>query len=297
MGNVKIRLAIAAMALSFAAAGCATAPRETAAPDPHFKVGKPYKINGRWYRPAIDSSYDQRGVASWYGEQFHGRPTANGEIFDMREMTAAHTTLPLPSLVEVTNLENGRQTVVRVNDRGPFAKNRIIDLSRAAARRLGFEHQGVAKVRVRYLSPAPLPGEKNELDIASAPPLVQPTTVTATAPAGQMNSDQLAGLIGDVDPGRDPVLPPPLSEAAQPGDTHFAIQVAILDNIEHLPALRAQLEHEGPLRIARLDGGADSARYRINLGPFPSETEAADRLENIHKAGYGDAVIVAISPQ
>lgn len=297
MGIPNIRLVFAAAAFALTAAGCATSPRETAAPDPHFKVGNPYKINGRWYRPARDAAYDERGVASWYGDQFHGRRTANGEIFDMREMTAAHTTLPMPSMVEVTNLENRRRIVVRVNDRGPFAKNRIIDLSRAAARRLGFEHQGVAKVRVRYLSPAPLPGENAEPDFAAAPAAVQPITVAAPAPAEEMNSDQLAGLIGDVDPGREPVLPPPLQDAPRRGETLFAIQVAILEDIERLPALRARLQDEGPLRIARLDGGPDSARYRINLGPFPSETAAADRLENIHEAGYGDAVVVAISPQ
>lgn len=298
MGNVKIRLALAATAIALTAAGCATTPRETAAPNPHFKVGKPYKINGRWYRPAVDTAYDQTGVASWYGDDFHGRPTANGEIFNMREMTAAHTTLPLPSLVEVTNLENGRQAVVRVNDRGPFAKNRIIDLSRAAARRLGFEKQGLAKVRVRYLSPAPLPGEKVEPEFAAAPAAIQPITVAASAPDAHENSDELAGLIGDVDPGRDPKLPPPLPETAAPtAENEFAIQVAILDDIGQLPALRAQLENEGPLRIARVDDTADSTRYRINLGPFRSEIEAADRLENIRKAGYGEAVVVSISPQ
>ena len=297
MGNFNIRLALAATAFALTAAGCVTAPRETAAPDPHFKVGKPYKINGRWYRPAVDSAYDKRGVASWYGDQFHGRPTANGEIFNMREMTAAHTTLPLPSLVEVTNLENGRKTVVRVNARGPFAKNRIIDLSRAAARRLGFEKQGLAKVRVRYLSPAPLPGEETEPKFAAATPAIQPITVAASAPAETMSTDELANLLGNVDPGRAPVLPQPLQGDATPAETLFAIQVAILDDIGQLPALRAQLENEGPLRIARLGSAAESARYRINLGPFPSETAAADRLENIREAGYGDAVVVAISPQ
>ena len=128
---------------------------------PHYKVGKAYKINGRWYQPAEDPTYNRTGIASWYGRDFHGRPTANGEIFDMNQMTAAHTTLPLPSLVEVKNLENGRRVTVRVNDRGPFANDRIIDLSRAAARELGFEQNGLARVRVRYLGPAPLPGQRD----------------------------------------------------------------------------------------------------------------------------------------
>ncbi len=298
MGNVKIRMALAASAILFAAAGCATAPRDVSGrpSSPHYKVGNPYKINGRWYRPAVDPSYDRKGVASWYGDDFHGRPTANGEIFDMRRMTAAHTTLPLPSLVEVTNLENGRQAVVRVNDRGPFAHNRIIDLSRAAAQALGFERQGLAKVRVRYLAPAPLPGEKNEPIYANAKPAAQPVAVAVSPSTDAINADELAALIEGADPGRAPNLPPPLPVMEPPPGSLYAIQVAVLDNIEDLPALRARLADEGPLRIARAGDPPDAARYRINLGPFPSESEAANRLETVREAGYNNAVVVAISP-
>ena len=123
-----------------------------------YKVGKPYQVAGVWYVPKEDPNYNRVGVASWYGAQFHAKTTANGETFDMDAMTAAHTTLPMPSLVEVTNLENGRKVVVRVNDRGPFVGDRIIDMSRAAARELDFESKGLARVRVRYLGPAPLGG-------------------------------------------------------------------------------------------------------------------------------------------
>lgn len=123
-----------------------------------YKVGKPYQVAGVWYVPKEDPNYNRVGVASWYGAQFHAKTTANGETFNMDAMTAAHTTLPMPSLVEVTNLENGRKVVVRVNDRGPFVGNRIIDMSRAAARELDFESKGLARVRVRYLGPAPLGG-------------------------------------------------------------------------------------------------------------------------------------------
>ncbi len=117
-----------------------------------YKVGKPYQIDGRWYRPQEDWTYAETGMASWYGDQFHGRQTANGEIFDKNSMTAAHRTLPLPSLIRVTNLENGRTANLRVNDRGPFAHGRILDVSHEAARVLGFESQGVAKVKVELLS-------------------------------------------------------------------------------------------------------------------------------------------------
>lgn len=101
-----------------------------------YKVGKPYQINGVWYYPSEDYGYDETGVGSWYGPDFHGKPTANGEIFDQNGLTAAHRTLPMPSLVRVTNLENGRSIMVRVNDRGPFAHGRIIDLSRRSAQLL-----------------------------------------------------------------------------------------------------------------------------------------------------------------
>jgi rare lipoprotein A len=116
-----------------------------------YRVGAPYQIHGVWYYPAVDYNYDRTGTASWYGEAFEGRLTANGEIFDLNELTAAHTTLPMPSIVQVTNLENGRSLQLRVNDRGPFVGGRLIDVSRRAAQLLGFENQGTTLVRVTIL--------------------------------------------------------------------------------------------------------------------------------------------------
>src|SRR5216684_3822408 len=118
-----------------------------------YKVGNPYQIDGAWYYPAEDWNYEETGIASWYGEAFHGKDTANGESFDLNAITAAHRTLPMPTIVQVTNLENGRSIQVRVNDRGPYARGRIIDLSRRSAQLLGFEGQGTAKVRVKILVP------------------------------------------------------------------------------------------------------------------------------------------------
>jgi rare lipoprotein A len=137
------------------------APRETPKPARTagtYKIGKPYNIRGRWYVPAEDPNYDRSGVASWYGPDFHGKTTANGETYDMHGLTAAHTTLPLPSYVYVTNLANGRTILVRVNDRGPYVSGRIIDLSKGAARILGTEANGIGHVRVRYAGRAPLDG-------------------------------------------------------------------------------------------------------------------------------------------
>ncbi len=117
-----------------------------------YKIGNPYVIKGKKYFPKIDYKYNKVGIASWYGKAFHGKLTANGAIFDMNQASAAHKTLPLPSWVEVTNLKNGRQLKVLVNDRGPYVDDRIIDLSRHTAELLGFKNQGIARVRVRVLA-------------------------------------------------------------------------------------------------------------------------------------------------
>jgi rare lipoprotein A len=138
-----------------ALAGCSSSP----SPRPHFKIGEPYEVGGKWYYPKSVSNYEATGIASWYGAAYDGQVTADGEIFDMEALTAAHPTLPLPSLVRVTNLANGKSLVLRVNDRGPFVKNRLIDLSQAAARELGFEERGLARVHVQYLGLARLDDE------------------------------------------------------------------------------------------------------------------------------------------
>ncbi|GDX36703.1 hypothetical protein LBMAG18_12140 [Alphaproteobacteria bacterium] len=117
----------------------------------HFKIGNPYKIFGISYIPQDYQFFEEEGMASWYGSDFHGKKTANGEIYNMGDITAAHPTLPLPSLIRVTNLMNGKTTVVRVNDRGPFAKNRIIDVSEKTAEILGFKGRGTTKVKIEFL--------------------------------------------------------------------------------------------------------------------------------------------------
>jgi len=127
------------------------------------KTGSAYKIKGRWYQPTPTAMQQQVGVASWYGEYFHGRKTANGEWYDMDRLSAAHPTMPLPSYVRVTNLENRRSVVVRVNDRGPYASDRVIDMSRAAAAELGFVRQGTARVSVKYIGEAPLDGDVRDM--------------------------------------------------------------------------------------------------------------------------------------
>lgn len=131
------------------------------------KIGRPYQQNGRTYYPAEEPHYRAEGIASWYGPDFHGRPTANGEIFDMHGLSAAHPTLPMPSYLRVTNLANGRSIIVRLNNRGPFAKDRLVDLSVGAAKALDFYARGLTRVRVEYVGRAPLAGSDDRMLMAT----------------------------------------------------------------------------------------------------------------------------------
>jgi rare lipoprotein A len=153
--------------------GVASSPRVVDAGDPvpkgggTYRVGKPYTVAGRTYVPEENSSYRAEGIASWYGDDFHGRLTANGEIYDMHSISAAHPTLPIPCYVRVTNLANRKSLVVRVNDRGPYVGNRVIDLSVRAAKLLGFHDKGLGRVRVEYVGRAPLEGSDDRQLLAT----------------------------------------------------------------------------------------------------------------------------------
>jgi rare lipoprotein A len=144
--------------------GVSSSPRVVALGDPvpkgggTYRVGKPYTVAGRVYVPEEDTSYREEGLASWYGDDFHGRLTANGEVFDMASLTAASPTLPMPCYARVTNLSNGKSLIVRVNDRGPYHGNRLMDVSSRAAELLEFKGNGIARVRVEYVGRAPLEG-------------------------------------------------------------------------------------------------------------------------------------------
>ena len=153
--------------------GVSSSPRVVAFGDPvpkgggTYRVGKPYTVGGRVYVPEEDTSYRAEGLASWYGDDFHGRLTANGEVFDMGSLTAAHPTLPMPCYARVTNLSNGKSLIVRVNDRGPYHGNRLIDVSNKAAELLEFKGNGVARVRVEYVGRAPLEGSDDRQLVAT----------------------------------------------------------------------------------------------------------------------------------
>lgn len=223
-GNLPVKLlrvVLAAGLLSLVAACGGIArpgtPRLPVVTDPAPIVPgtmRAYQVRGRWYRPAEQPGYDETGMASWYGAQFNGRPTATGERFDMNALTAAHKTLPLPGLVEVTNLANGRRIVARVNDRGPFVDDRIIDLSRGSAEALGLLQAGVGQVRVRYLGRAPRSGGGTTRQTAAPEPPSPPSApaasgsywIQAGAFADRRAARRVADQLGDqarVDGGRD----------------------------------------------------------------------------------------------
>jgi peptidoglycan lytic transglycosylase len=166
--------------------GVSSSPRVVALGDPvpkgggTYRVGKPYTVAGRVYVPEEDPNYREEGMASWYGDDFHGRLTANGEVFDMTSLTAAHPTLPIPSYARVTNMRNGKSLIVRVNDRGPYHGNRLIDVSNKAAELLEFKSNGVARVRVEYVGRAPLEGSDDRQLMATlrtGVPAPTPSTV------------------------------------------------------------------------------------------------------------------------
>ncbi len=257
------------------------APRsigQTVKANPHNKVGAPYQIDGRWYTPKVEPDYVETGVASWYGDAFHGKLTANGEIFDKRRISAAHRTLPMPTVVEVENLQNGRRIVVRVNDRGPFAKDRIIDLSHAAADALGFTAQGTANVRVRYL------GEANLADLAPLPGQQPRTRAIAATPAAASGRDAMASLIAST-------TGTPPGAAAPVTSTELWVEVAQVENAADLQRMRLYIPGEGPMALHSASDGRRSVQS-VRLGPFVSEALAAASLSRAREAGFGAARII-----
>ncbi|MCB2096545.1 MAG: septal ring lytic transglycosylase RlpA family protein [Parvularculaceae bacterium] len=261
------------------------------AANPHYKIGAPYKIDGRWYVPKVDETYDETGVASWYGDAFHGKLTANGEIFDKRRLSAAHKTLPLPTIAEVENLENGRRIVVRVNDRGPFVDDRVIDLSHAAADELGFTGKGLARVRVRYVgeaevtSLAALPGDKSAKPaatrVARTKPALSPQTVAADGEADHLG-DLIASTTGQT---RADV-----SLAAASAPAEMWVEIAQLDNLNALESMRLD-PNLGPVTVQSAESGG-RLWQSLRIGPFIDEAIAVASLSRVQAAGFGGARII-----
>ena len=240
-----------------------------------YKIGKPYTVNGVTYQPRVQPDYDEVGVASWYGAEFHGRYTANGELFDMNKLTAAHRTLPLPSYVRVTNLQNGRSLILRVNDRGPFARDRILDVSRRAAQLLGFERSGTARVRVEAVS------EKAEKP--DAPPVSRPDEVVVSE-ARRIEPSAGSVISGDLAPvSVTPVDAVPLSGVF--------VQVGAFGTEQKAQEVRDRAATLGTATIVPISIGGRTL-YRVRLGPYGSDRDAETARAQVSADGFPDARIV-----
>lgn len=261
-----------------------------------YKVGAPYQVGGVWYVPREDPRYDAKGVASWYGDQFHMRKTANGEVFDMHSISAAHTTLPLPSIVEVTNLDNGRKLQVRVNDRGPFVGGRVIDLSREAARQLGYDQKGLANVRVRYVGPAPLLSDRTTQYTATAPTqtaYLAPPPVTQMSRSGGYAPYAAPPAYAPYSPAYSPAgdqmrtapQAPVVSQTVLPPVTKAASMAAAAPSYSTFPAYVTP-------NTPRVSIAAPATRttYRIQAGSFGDPGNAQRAFDTLTSAG-ADAVI------
>src|SRR5262249_50903052 len=199
----------------------------------NFKVGKPYEQNGITYVPAENPSYRAEGIASWYGPDFHGRPTANGEIFDMNGISGAHPTLPMPSYLRVTNLTNGRSIIVRVNDRGPYARERVVDLSIGAAKALDFYAQGLTRVRIEYAGRAPLNGGDDQMLLAPlrhgspapAPSLARVAAAKPFVPSGRDDAERslALGTTRAPQPSAQSAARPVVVRAPAPGEAGYSL--------------------------------------------------------------------------
>ena len=267
-----------------------------------YKVGNPYQISGNWYYPTEDYNYDESGIASWYGPGFHQKSTANGETFDQNDVTAAHRTLPMPSLVRVTNLDNGRVLMVRVNDRGPYAQGRILDLSRRSAQLLGFEGKGTARVRVEIL-----PEESRQLAAAYAGQAANQkdgATKVAAAPRESVSAQNLEGAPAPAKPATSPpprqasITSAPLSDLksqpvqqVSPRATSMFIQAGSFARYDNAQRLSARLSPVGHASITQVSVGSQPM-FRVRIGPIASLDEADRMLDQIVRSGAPDARLI-----
>lgn len=286
----------AALAVFALLAACASGPGKKTIygePNPHYKVGKPYQVNGEWYVPETDTQYDRIGFASWYGPGFHGRLTANGEVFDENRLTAAHPTLPLPSIIEVTNPKNGKRLTLRVNDRGPFANNRILDLSKEAARQLGTKEQGVATVRVRYIGAGRIEDaittvgerERGQALYAQGPrmPVMKPVSPLAT------ETDMiLADLDVSILDGHHVRTPVAVNHG---GGGSLFVQLGAFSSTDNAAAAASRIPGDQPVA---LEGAVREGRplTLVRLGPFAHPLSAEEALETARNLGFSGAYII-----
>jgi rare lipoprotein A len=263
--------------------------------DPITRAGNknPYTVLGQTYRILPSSKgYRARGVASWYGTKFHGENTANGERYDIYEMTAAHCTLPIPTYVLVTNLENGRQCIVRVNDRGPFVSDRLIDLSYAAATKLGYLGKGTAPVEVVAIDPDDWPprgfaqaGEQRTTKIV--PPLVLPPAKPAVPLSDTVSAAPVEAGVSMGGGAPSPAAPP----LAAAGGSYY-VQAGAFANNYAAENLRTRLADSTGYRVVVQPSQGGQMLYRVRVGPFASAADAEQALASVRGQRIDGARIV-----
>lgn len=251
-----------------------------------YKVGSTYTALGQTYTPREDYNYSETGMASWYGKDFHNKKTANGETYDMRAITAAHRTLPLPSIVRVTNLENGRSIVARVNDRGPYVKNRIIDLSEKGAELLGYKMQGTAKVKVEIL-------EKESRAIKEAMLADNnKSSVTNKKINYGLAQDNTQTTVKTASQNVTPKQPTTTLGAPQPVESGiFFVQVGAFSDLTKAKEMANNMQRFGTVTIHEAYLSKDGV-YRVRLGAYHSRDEALQILDRVLDYGHADVSIV-----
>lgn len=302
--NNSVYIGLAALLLL---AGCASEPEEFSyknlpqevkaikADGGIYKVGNPYTVLGQSYTPREDYSYSETGMASWYGDDFHNKRTANGETYNMRAITAAHRTLPLPSIVKVTNLENGRSIIARVNDRGPYVKNRIIDVSEKGAELLGYKNKGIAKVKVEILA-----AESKALKEA----MLSKDNQSKTYAAAMQNKTPVSAPVrtASVQSAQQPykaeisvAAPAAVSTAARsiaPVESGtFFVQVGAFSDYQKAKEMASTMERFGRVSIYEAYLSKDGV-YRVRLGAYRSRDEALQILDRVLDYGHADVTIV-----
>lgn len=275
-----------------------------------YKIGNPYQIKGVWYYPAVNYKYNVTGIASWYGPGFHGKTTANGETYDQNALTAAHKTLPMPSIVRVTNLENGRSIKVTVNDRGPYAFGRVIDMSRRGAQLLGFHRRGTARVRVFVLEDesrmlaqqikngAVLAkvGTPIRRDINVAKPGV--ASETLAPPPGAKGSNTLPAytprktVVASRERITDtPTAPTGVVTTTSVTPTNMYVQAGAFTRFDYANRTAARLAELGNVKVTSYKVRGKEF-FRVRAGPIGALENADKVLERVIRAGFENARIV-----
>ncbi|MBL4601967.1 MAG: septal ring lytic transglycosylase RlpA family protein [Emcibacteraceae bacterium] len=252
----------------------------SAPPAPGVKVGNPYKIAGKWYTPETNPTYNQVGIASWYGADFHNKKTANGETFNMNALSAAHTTLPMPSYVRVTNLDNKRSLILRVNDRGPFVGNRLIDVSRRGAQLLGFEKRGTTRVRVEAVSG---PDAPVQIARSATPPPIEKQEVAPVAV-------EILEILNPVQTQTEPVQMAALNPAIN-ADGDIYVQVGAYSKIGSASRVMTDVGHVGEIGMESIILNGRKL-YRVRVRPLNTTTLANATLQQILKLGHNTAKVV-----